>query len=59
MSRQSTIAVIVSLLPAVVANFAPSLRAGEASIALMLLSLVLWEGLYATASLIAAALLSL
>jgi hypothetical protein len=59
MSRQSTIAVIVSLLPAVIANFSSSLKAGEALIALMLLLLVLWETLYFSASWIAEALVSL
>jgi len=38
-----------SLLPAVAANFASSLRSGEALIALTLLSLGLWGGLYVAA----------
>ena len=45
MSRQSAIAVVLSLLPAVAANFASSLRTGEALIALTLVSLGLWGAL--------------
>ena len=58
MSCQSAIAVVLSLLPAVAANFASSLRAGEALIAVTLISLGLWGSLWWTASWIAAALLS-
>ena len=45
-SRQSAIAVIVSLLTGVVATSAPRLRTGEALITVTLLSLGLWGGLY-------------
>ena len=58
MSRQSAIAVVLLLLPAVAANFASSLRTGEALIAVTLISLGLWGSLWWTASWIAAALLS-
>ena len=58
MSRQSAIAVVLSLLPAVAANFASSLRSGEALIALTLLSLGLWGALCSMASWVAADLLS-
>ena len=53
----SRYAVIVSLLTAVVAISAPSLKTGEALTALMLLSLGLWQGLYLTVSWLAAGLL--
>ena len=46
MSRQSAIAVIVSLLTGVTAASAPSLRTDEALIMVTLLSLGLWGGLY-------------
>jgi len=58
MSRQSAIAVVLSLLPAVAANFASSLRTGEALIALTLLSLGLWGALCSMGFWITAALLS-
>ena len=58
MSRQSAIAVVLWLLPAVAANFASSLRTDEALIAVTLISLGLWGSLWWTASWIAAALLS-
>jgi hypothetical protein len=48
-SRQSAIAVIVSLLTGVVATSAPSLRTGEALIAVALLSLGLWGGFHLAA----------
>jgi hypothetical protein len=57
MSFQSAIAVVLSLSPAIVANFASSLRTGEALIALTLLSLGLWGAFCSMASWIAAALL--
>jgi hypothetical protein len=50
--------VVLSLLPAVAANFASSLRTGEALIALTLLSLGLWGALCSMASWVAADLLS-
>ena len=53
----SSCAVIVSLLTAIVAISASSLKTGEALIALTLLSLGLWQGLYLTASWLAAGLL--
>jgi len=53
----SRYAVIVSLLTAVVAISASSLKTGEALIALTLLSLGLWQGLYLTASWLTAGLL--
>lgn len=49
MSRQSAIAVIVSLLTGVMAASAPSLRRDEALITVTLLSLGLWESLYLSA----------
>jgi hypothetical protein len=52
----SSYAVIVSLLTAVVAISASSLKMCEALIALTLLSLGLWQTLYLTASWLAAAL---
>jgi len=52
----SSFAVIVSLLTAVVAISASSLKTAEALIALTLLSLGLWQALYLTASWLAAAL---
>jgi uncharacterized membrane protein YpjA len=58
MSRQSAIAVVLSLLPAVAANFASSLRTGEALIALTLLSLGLWGALCSMAFWVAVDLLS-
>ena len=58
MSRQSAIAVVLSLLPAVVATFASSLRRSEALIALALLSLGLWGAFCWMASWIAAGSLS-
>jgi len=53
----SSYAVIVSLLTAVVAISASSLKMCEALIALTLLSLGLWQTLYLTASWLAAGLL--
>jgi hypothetical protein len=58
MSRQSAIAVVLSLLPAVVVSFTSSLRRGEALIALTLLSLGLWGAFCWMASWIAAGSLS-
>ena len=58
MSRQSAIAVIVSLLTGVVATSAPSLRAGEALISVTLISLGLWGSLYWAAFWLSALLLS-
>ena len=52
----SSCAVIVSLLTAVVAISASSLKTAEALIGLTLLSLGLWQALYLTASWLAAAL---
>jgi hypothetical protein len=49
-SRQSAIAVVVSLLTGVIAASAPSLRTGEALITITLLSIGLWKGLYLAAS---------
>ena len=55
-SLQSAIALVLSLSPAIVANFASSLRTGEALIAVTLLSLGLWGAFCSMASWIAAAL---
>jgi len=47
-SRQSAIAMVVSLLTGAMAASTPSLRTGEALITITLLSIGLWKGLYLT-----------